>query len=1007
MQRETMTSDMNRIPIETLLAETQWVRALAGSLVRDDAAADDVVQETYRAALSNPPRAGVPVRAWLRTVVRNFARRSYREKQRRRTREHAVAAPERDSLPGPDELAERLDSQRAVARLVASLEEPFRSTLLLRYWEGLSSAEISRRQEIPAGTVRWRLKKARDDLRARLDAEHDGNRSAWVALLLPIVSPQPEPATTAGASALAAAVSVGGIIAVKKAAIAAALLVFVGLSLYLTGWLEADLSPVGPNAPEELPSDGAPVVAKAEPEDAEPSNRPATGAGNASVEEAADRFGPATVSVRFVDEEGRPIEGVVLKPGGDAPPVRSGADGRAVVTVAMRSRETWARIEVNASGYASRELKAAVRTEQASPLGDVVLEPGGAVSGMVIGPDGSPAGDASVRLAKPAGPLDLFSGLTVDGPVSDFKTITKADGSFLFEGVPVGFWRVFAGGNGLAWTATEPVEIRAERQVEGVTLRPAAKERNEGFEIVVFDPDGHALPDATIEYHLRNKAGRFLMGGTTHADEEGRVTFRQAAAAFGDFTARDRQERYQEASVEDCRAGGKLIVLRLTRGRPFALVVTASDGAALAAFKVVFLSTDRDKTIREAPGRDGTVELIPPPGAFHIRVEADAHQPEIVGPFTRDTVPAVVRVTLKPLPGIRGIATAGGRPIGGAKVVAHAVADPRWYEEFNGFIVRLLPGTVAETVTEQDGSFSVYPVRAGQIVLRVEADGFAPAESEVLEYEPATGCADISIAITRGGVLRGAVIDPTGGDVSGTIVGISRGDTYGRTVRVGADGEFRFERLTPGPFEVVIREEEILPERNSSVGGGPAKPIPFNCRIAEGETTVFDLHLPGEPATLNGRILIDGKAPRAWKAGLYPTANSLIAETKTDVGADGKFCLRAPDGDWRLLVTSPGGTHVSTVVVADLHLAGEAGWECDLTTGPLVFDRPTGIAADAQLYHRIVTPQGVLVLTPVNTGDAELRVPVGKGEIVRFDLAVWSKPELWPLVTEVEVRSTR
>ena len=53
---------------------------------------------------------------------------------------------------------------------VLELDEPFRSTLLLRYVEGRSAADIARRQGVPAGTVRWRLKAALDDVRARFGA---------------------------------------------------------------------------------------------------------------------------------------------------------------------------------------------------------------------------------------------------------------------------------------------------------------------------------------------------------------------------------------------------------------------------------------------------------------------------------------------------------------------------------------------------------------------------------------------------------------------------------------------------------------------------------------------------------------------------------------------------------------------------------------------------------------------------------------------------------------------
>ena len=125
------------------------------------------------------------------------------------------------------------------------------------------------------------------------------------------------------------------------------------------------------------------------------------------------------------------------------------------------------------------------------------------------------------------------------------------------------------------------------------------------------------------------------------------------------------------------------------------------------------------------------------------------------------------------------------------------------------------------------------------------------------------------------------------------------------------------------------------------------------------------------------------------------------------MGADGEVRLRAPDGNWRLLVTSPGGTHVSTVVVAELKLAGESRWECAYRTGRLDFARPADSTAEDQFYHRFLTRDGVLVLTPLPPDEVELRVPAGKGEIVRFELAVWSTPNLWPRVASVEVAPDR
>ena len=91
-----------------------------------------------------------------------------------------------ESLPSSDELLARLESQRLLADAVAKLREPYRSSILLRYYEGLTAVEIAERQGVPDGTVRVRLKRAHELLRESLDRSHDGDRGAWVAALIPL-----------------------------------------------------------------------------------------------------------------------------------------------------------------------------------------------------------------------------------------------------------------------------------------------------------------------------------------------------------------------------------------------------------------------------------------------------------------------------------------------------------------------------------------------------------------------------------------------------------------------------------------------------------------------------------------------------------------------------------------------------------------------------------------------------------------------------------------------------
>jgi len=166
--------------LERLLTQSEWLRALARRLVGDAATADDLVQETWIAALRNPPDPERPVRPWLAGVLRRVASMRARAEGRRAWRHRRAAR--HDELPPTSHLVEQVDTQHRLSREVLELDEPYRTTLLLRYFHELPAVEIARRQGIPAGTVRWRLKRGLDDLRVRLDRSW-GDRRSWCLAL--------------------------------------------------------------------------------------------------------------------------------------------------------------------------------------------------------------------------------------------------------------------------------------------------------------------------------------------------------------------------------------------------------------------------------------------------------------------------------------------------------------------------------------------------------------------------------------------------------------------------------------------------------------------------------------------------------------------------------------------------------------------------------------------------------------------------------------------------------
>ncbi|MHC4937484.1 MAG: sigma-70 family RNA polymerase sigma factor [Planctomycetota bacterium] len=180
---------------EALLQHADFLRSLARGLLAG-ADADDVEQETWLRALEHGPRHDANLKGWLSTVARNSARMWWRGESRRSRREGAVAKSE--GVPSAADVASRVEIQSLLADAVKSLEEPYRTTVVLAFYDGLKPSEIARQQGIPVDTVRTRIRRALQRLRARLD-QGPGGRSAWVAALAPLAWPRGAAAAVTGA----------------------------------------------------------------------------------------------------------------------------------------------------------------------------------------------------------------------------------------------------------------------------------------------------------------------------------------------------------------------------------------------------------------------------------------------------------------------------------------------------------------------------------------------------------------------------------------------------------------------------------------------------------------------------------------------------------------------------------------------------------------------------------------------------------------------------------------
>lgn len=254
-----MIDALRPIAAETLLRERGWVEALARSLVLDDATADDVVQQTWLAALESPPREAGSLRGWLSRVVRNAASESRRRAARRERWE--AAAPARGPETSPAETVAKADAHRRVVDAVMSLDEPYRTAVLLRFFEDLPSDEVARRTGVPVETARTRIKRALALLRGRLDRELGGDGSSWAFALLPLAGARKGIVAASGATGTAAGTATGGMVMATTKTLAAGALV---------GALLGSLVTAGVMARTDVPVAAAPAPAPSKSEVASP-----------------------------------------------------------------------------------------------------------------------------------------------------------------------------------------------------------------------------------------------------------------------------------------------------------------------------------------------------------------------------------------------------------------------------------------------------------------------------------------------------------------------------------------------------------------------------------------------------------------------------------------------------------------------------------------------------------------------------------------------------------------
>ncbi len=159
---------------DAILPEIPSLRRYARFLARDPDLADDLVQEALTRAVgaADSFRLGTNIRAWLFTILKNVVRNSVR-----RGRHSPIQSADLVDSTVRSDPADQPDAHlelTSLADAIDTLPPSFKQVLLLCGVEGFLYEEAATVLDVPVGTVRSRLFRARNLLMKRIEGRGPG-----------------------------------------------------------------------------------------------------------------------------------------------------------------------------------------------------------------------------------------------------------------------------------------------------------------------------------------------------------------------------------------------------------------------------------------------------------------------------------------------------------------------------------------------------------------------------------------------------------------------------------------------------------------------------------------------------------------------------------------------------------------------------------------------------------------------------------------------------------------
>lgn len=525
----------------------------------------------------------------------------------------------------------------------------------------------------------------------------------------------------------------------------------------------------------------------------------------------------------------------------------------------------------------------------------VLLTPGGTITGKVTDQKDLPVGGAVVRFDSTE-----FPG---DPTVSYSTTRSAADGSYLLPHITPGTGRI---------SVTRSGYVKQERSltVKEETPTRVNFKLEAGGQIsgTVAALNGRPIAGATVTAKGVTRTSRGT--DTAITDRDGRFTLSNLSEGIFSLQARfklptsDGEQSYIFVNPEVATGTGEAAI-DCDVGNLLTGLVVDEDGKGIGNFTLSLRSRDdipQQFTFdlnRKVSGSRGSflVEKIPR-GIYKMSITASGYASHVddnvaVGPTPRTDLP---RIVLRSAGGVRGelYSSSTKRPVTGVRV---RLLDP------DAPTILTARELAPSATSNAQGVFQITTAMAGSYDVEFTHPSYLPYTVAGVSVSKDRVTDLGRIELEAGGAIRGTVTDGEGNPVPGMLMSVSG---ISKTVRTDAAGNYLFQGIQEGRWNVIARgrvhNRSVYIWQPAVVTADEAEPVDFHISL---------------DADLSGMVVVPGGdgVVKSGKVRIHPfdeegiVLSSVYYEASVS-SSDGTFSIReVPPGVYFLQAAGKGPTN--------------------------------------------------------------------------------------------------